>query len=131
MLLSVCNRSRSSLSLTCDNRRCRENRPSRTQAANGLSVALGLLPSGRMGYVVLRPGQNAIDLDPGAVLDTAAVDKLCLQVPLSILIAAGTTGFRIPDIERRIRDAYSIARIPLRSTRRTIADRLLFALRSM
>ncbi len=60
-----------------------------------------------MGYVVLRPGQSAIELDPSAVLDTAAADELYHQVPLSILLAAGTTGFKIPDIDKRIRDAYS------------------------
>ncbi|KAI1798318.1 hypothetical protein LXA43DRAFT_1088432 [Ganoderma leucocontextum] len=85
----------------------KENRPSRAQAASGPSVALGMLSSGQMGYVVLRPGQSPIDLDPNAVLDTAAVDELCRQVPLSILIAAGTTGFKIPNIDKRIRDAYS------------------------
>ncbi|PIL27413.1 hypothetical protein GSI_10561 [Ganoderma sinense ZZ0214-1] len=57
--------------------------------------------------MILRPGDSPIELDPSAVLDTAAMDDLFRQVPLSILIAAGITGFKVPDIERRIRDAYS------------------------
>ncbi|KAM5534767.1 hypothetical protein V8D89_011631 [Ganoderma adspersum] len=84
----------------------KQNRPSRGQVSD-LSVGIGYLASGRMGYVVQRPGNSRIELDPDATLDTAAVDELVRQVPLSILIAAGITGFKIPDIERRIHDTYS------------------------
>nr|VWP00857.1 Adenylate cyclase (EC (ATP pyrophosphate-lyase) (Adenylyl cyclase) [Ganoderma boninense] len=85
----------------------KQNRASRGQPASGLSVAVGMLSSGKGGYTILRPGHSPLELDPSVALNTAAMDDLFRQIPLSILIAAGITGFKVPDIEGRIRNAYN------------------------
>lgn len=48
-----------------------------------------------MVYVVQCPGNSSIELDPGASLDTVAVDEFVRQDPLSILIAAEGSAYQV------------------------------------